>query len=450
MKAEGKINYKRINKLESSRRKMKKLETLPKKQKSAQQRLIKHKRIEEELRKLSRAVEQSPASIVITDTTGAIEYVNSKFIQITGYSLEEVKGKNPRVLKSGEKPAEEYTQLWNAITSGGEWRGEFHNKKKNGDLYWEFAVISPITDTHGNITHFLAVKEDITERKLAEVYGELGREILQILNEPGEIKDSIQRVLTALKMRTGFDAVGIRLQDGEDFPYFAQKGFSTDFLQTENTLIERGADGGVCRDENCNVNLECTCGLVISGKTDPANSLFTRGGSCWTNNSFTLLDIPPDEEPRYHPRNKCIHKGYVSVALIPIRNKEKIVGLIQLNDRRKGRFTLETVTLLEGIASHIGSALMRKQAEEALKKAAIEREKLIQELQYALDNIKTLQGLIPICSNCKKIRDDQGFWSQVEGYISQHTDAKFTHGICPDCAKELYGDFYEQTINKPK
>ena len=450
MKADRKIKTKRINKLGYDRRKVKKLEPPPTKHKSAQQRVIKSKRIEEELRKLSRAVEQSPASIVITDTTGAIEYVNSKFIQITGYSLEEVKGKNPRVLKSGETPAEEYTQLWSTITSGGEWRGEFHNKKKNGDLYWEFAVISPITNTHGNVTHFLAVKEDITERKLAEVYGELGREILQILNEPAEIQDSIQRVLAALKTRTGFDAVGIRLQDGEDFPYFAQKGFSTDFLQTENTLIERGADGGVCRDENCNVNLECTCGLVISGKTDPANSLFTRGGSCWTNNSFTLLDIPPDEEPRYHPRNKCIHKGYASVALVPIRNKEKIVGLIQLNDRRKGRFTLETVTLLEGISSHIGSALMRKQAEEALKKAAIEREKLIQELQYALDNIKTLQGLIPICSNCKKIRDDQGFWNQVEGYISQHTDAKFTHGICPDCARELYGDLYEQTINKPK
>jgi DNA-binding response OmpR family regulator len=91
----------------------------------------------------------------------------------------------------------------------------------------------------------------------------------------------------------------------------------------------------------------------------------------------------------------------------------------------------------------------RKQAEEILQETTKEREKLIQELQYALDNIKTLQGLIPICANCKKIRDDKGYWNQVEGYISEHTDAEFTHGICPDCAKKLYGDLYKKAIKKP-
>jgi hypothetical protein len=89
----------------------------------------------------------------------------------------------------------------------------------------------------------------------------------------------------------------------------------------------------------------------------------------------------------------------------------------------------------------------RKQAEQALEEAADEREKLIHELQYALDNIKTLRGLIPICANCKKIRDDEGFWSQVEGYISAHSDAKFTHGICPECAKKYYGELYNENSN---
>jgi len=122
----------------------------------------------EQLRKLSRAVEQSPGSIVITDTAGNIEYVNPKFTQVTGYTFEEVVGKNPSLLKSGETPPEEYGRLWKTITSSGEWRGEFHNKKKNGELYWESASISPITDAHGAVTHFLAVKEDITERKQVE------------------------------------------------------------------------------------------------------------------------------------------------------------------------------------------------------------------------------------------------------------------------------------------
>ena len=123
---------------------------------------------EDKLRQLSQAVEQSPALIVITDTQGAIEYVNPRFIELTGYTLAEVLGKNPRILKSGDKPPEFYRELWETITAGREWHGEFQNKKKNGALYWEGASISAIRDTDGLITHFLAVKEDITQRKQAE------------------------------------------------------------------------------------------------------------------------------------------------------------------------------------------------------------------------------------------------------------------------------------------
>ncbi len=126
------------------------------------------RRSEELVRKLSRAVEQSPVSIVITNLTGEIEYVNPRFTQLTGYTFEEVRGKNPRFLNSGETTADEYRRLWSTITRGGEWRGEFHNKKKNGELFWEFASISAIVDEAGRITGFLAVKEDITDRKQAE------------------------------------------------------------------------------------------------------------------------------------------------------------------------------------------------------------------------------------------------------------------------------------------
>ena len=126
------------------------------------------RRTEEKLRKLSRAVEQSPSVVVITDTNANIEYVNPKFTEITGYAVEEVINKKPNLLKSEETPLEEYQRLWETITQGGEWRGEFHNKKKNGELYWESASISPIFDAEGMITHYLAVKEDITKRKYIE------------------------------------------------------------------------------------------------------------------------------------------------------------------------------------------------------------------------------------------------------------------------------------------
>jgi PAS domain S-box-containing protein len=118
----------------------------------------------EQLNKLSGAVKQSPVSIIITNAQGNIEYVNPKFTQVTGYEYDEVIGQSPRILKSGETPQEEYKKLWNTITAGGQWRGMLHNVKKNGELFWESATISPIKNMDGEITHFLAVKEDITER----------------------------------------------------------------------------------------------------------------------------------------------------------------------------------------------------------------------------------------------------------------------------------------------
>lgn len=205
---------------------------------------------------------------------------------------------------------------------------------------------------------------EIAARERAEEYRAVARDALQILNEPGEFRVAIGRVIETLRVRTGIDAVGLRLQMGDDFPYIAQEGFPNDFLLTENTLTERSEDGGVCRDENGKASLECTCGLVIRGGPVGGHPLFTAGGSFWTNDSPLLLDLPVDQDPRYSPRNECIHRGYASVALVPIRNADKIVGLIHLNDRKKDRFSLETVELLEGIASSIGSALMRKEAEE--------------------------------------------------------------------------------------
>ncbi len=124
--------------------------------------------IAEDYRKLSLVVEQSPASIMITDVEGRIEYVNPRFIELSGYSATEVMGQNPRLLKSGETPPEEYATLWYIIRSGRTWQGTFHNRKKNGEMYWERAQISPIFDENGSITHFVSIKENITSLKTAE------------------------------------------------------------------------------------------------------------------------------------------------------------------------------------------------------------------------------------------------------------------------------------------
>jgi two-component system, sensor histidine kinase and response regulator len=149
------------------------------------------KAVEEDLRKFIRAIEQTPASIVITDTEGSIEYVNPKFTAITGYSAEEARGKNPRILKSNELSPEVYKTLWDTIKAGEVWHGEFHNKKKDGGLYWEMASVSPVIGQSGDITHFIAVKEDITERKRVEESLKTAKTELEAVN--AQLQSSIKR-----------------------------------------------------------------------------------------------------------------------------------------------------------------------------------------------------------------------------------------------------------------
>jgi len=141
--------------------------------------ITERRRSEHTLRLMSLAVEQSPASIVMTDATGTIEYVNTKFTAVTGYTSEEAIGQNPRILKSGEMPPDGYRQMWAALTGGREWTGELHNRRKNGELFWERASISPIR-TDGATTGYVAVKEDITVAKaMAAAHAKLETDLQQ-------------------------------------------------------------------------------------------------------------------------------------------------------------------------------------------------------------------------------------------------------------------------------
>ncbi|MGD9188214.1 MAG: PAS domain S-box protein [Desulfobacteraceae bacterium] len=183
--------------------------------------ITERKQAEASIRKLSQAIEQSPVSIVITDVEGKIEFVNARFTQITGYSLDEALGQNPRILKSGKTPADEYRRLWKTISSGGVWRGEFHNRKKNGELFWEQATISPIRDTDNVISHYVAVKEDITERKNLEVQLRQVQKMEAIGQLAGGIAHDFNNILSAI---TGYSELSISILDPESeaFKYLTQ------------------------------------------------------------------------------------------------------------------------------------------------------------------------------------------------------------------------------------
>ena len=226
--------------------------------------ITERKQNEELVRRLSLAVEQSPVSVIITDLKGRITYVNRKFVECTGYHYEEVLGKSPRILKSGYTPPEEYKRLWETSRSGSEWRGEFRNRKKNGELYWESAVIRPIRDEKGAISHFLALKEDITERRnieerlwraqKLESIGQLAAGIAHEINTPMQfIGDNLRFMQQNWGSVSGLISVGCLLHElprGESAIAQAADRLTAipsvdlKFLQEEiPTAIEESLDG---------------------------------------------------------------------------------------------------------------------------------------------------------------------------------------------------------------
>lgn len=179
-------------------------------------------RFAESLRKISRAIEQSPVSVVITDTQGTIEYINPKCAEISGYSMDEARGRTPRIFKSGEADDATYRDLWATISAGREWRGEFHNRKKSGELFWEAASISPVRSPDGRIAHYVAVKEDITERKrMAEAARIRTHQLEVIRSVTAEITRELDlhTLLTLITQRAtelaGAASGGIYLWDGQ-------------------------------------------------------------------------------------------------------------------------------------------------------------------------------------------------------------------------------------------
>lgn len=191
-----------------------------------------HIQVDDQLRQLAQAVEQSPATVVITDLQGEIVYVNPQFTELTGYTFAEAQGENPRILKTGHTPPDVYRQMWQTIQSGGVWRGEFLNKKKNGELYWELAVISGVKDNYGNVTHYVAVKENITALKQLQqaereqrILAEALNDVMIALTSTLDRETLLDRLLENVGRVLPYDAADIVLIENEKACYARVRGF---------------------------------------------------------------------------------------------------------------------------------------------------------------------------------------------------------------------------------
>jgi len=215
----------------------------------------------------------------------------------------------------------------------------------------------------------VAIFEDVTAQKHLEDEREVTVRLLGQLNRANDLHAAMRSVTALLQEWSGCEAVGIRLRQGEDYPYFETRGFPAEFVQAENQLCARDLQGQLVRDEVGSPVLECMCGNVLCGRFDPALPFFTAFGSFWSNGTSALLASTSEKERQARTRNRCNGEGYESVALIPLKGPDGNLGLLQLNDRRANMFRPERIALLERLATSIALALAQKQARKDLEES---------------------------------------------------------------------------------
>ncbi len=380
--------------------------------------------------------------LCIADIEGNFHRVNTAWSEILGYSVEDLENRNffdfihPDDIENTIKEVEKLATQKNVFN--------FVNRYKCKDESYKH--IEWRSHPYGKFIY--AAARDISDQVRSQEQRYLYSTILSILNEPIDMQQSISKILSEIKDYIGADAVGIRLKENGDYPYYFQTGFSTEFLLKENSLLSLNEHGDICRNKDGSISLECTCGLVITGNTDPSNPLFTPYGSAYSNNSFPFLDLPEDEDPRTNPRNKCIHEGYASIALVPIKIEDDIIGILQVNCYEKDMFDLSTVNLLEDIAASIGQALQRKQMESKLNQM-YERLEAFHDHSPLLISELTISGKYKrvnkiICDILGKTREEI-IGKSVQNVLPENTSALITEHI-EDVLKSSSYVSFEHTL----
>ena len=239
---------------------------------------------------------------------------------------------------------------------------------KNGSPFWAKLTANLAQDPDG-LPICRMILSNITERKFREDEHELTERLIHLVNSPGNFRERMSDLTAFLQKWSGCEAVGIRLKDGDDYPYYETRGFPPTFVEAEKFLCAYSLDGKVLREDSGNPQLECMCGNVLSGRFDSSKPFFTKHGSFWSNNTTDLLVSTSESDRQSRTRNRCNREGYESVALIPLRMGQQVFGLLQFNDHRPNRFTHELIHNLESIADNMSISLSRRQAEEAFHKS---------------------------------------------------------------------------------
>ena len=275
---------------------------------------------------------------------------------------------------------EDLPRVWTAVEAALDPRNpvpysaEYRIVLPNGDVRWIEAHGTAQFAGEGEsrrATALVGTVEDITERKHIEQEREITISLLRLLTAHNDLRSLIKEVTALMQSWSGCEAVGVRLREGDDFPYFETRGFPAEFVEAERYLCPRDGSGAPVRDASGHAMLDCMCGNILCGRFDPKLSFFTQDGSFWSNCTTALLASTTEQQRQARTRNRCNSVGYESVALVPLRFGNETFGLLQLNDHRPNRFTAEGIRLIERLAASIAVGISQRLAESHL--AASER-----------------------------------------------------------------------------
>jgi PAS domain S-box-containing protein len=316
----------------------------------------------------------APVGYVTLGAKGIILEANLTFAGMFGVTRNEVIGRPLSVFVHADSQATYYKLLGELTTGQGRHSHDLHMRHgAKDDVFWvRIECDVPTVDAGGCQAEGIRIRcvlSDISVHKRAEAQRTVTARILRLVSSPNESHVLLRPVTTLLRDWARCDAVGIRLREGEDFPYFETSGFPATFVQKENRLCAADADAATVRDSDGNPVLECMCGNVIAGRTDPSKPFFTEFGSFWTNSTSGLLASTSVSDRQTRTRNRCLGKGYESVALVPLRVGGETFGLVQFNDRRGDRFTPEKIAFLETVATHLATGLSHRSSHEALRRS---------------------------------------------------------------------------------
>ncbi len=288
--------------------------------------------------------------------------INEAFERITGLNRGQVIGKGVlKVIPGIEGANPELFEIYGRVACSGK-SEELEAFVKPLNLWLHLSIYSPKKG------YFAVIFEDITERKKAEEEREIMINFLKIANSTTDTRDLIRATVDFFQKESCCEAVGIRLKEGDDYPYYETRGFPQEHVRLENKLCKTDDSGCIVSDFKGDPLMECMCGNVICARFDPTKKFFTKKGSFWANDTTRLLATTTPADRQTNTRNRCNGEGYESVALIALRVGNHKLGLLQLNDKRKNMFTLEKIEMWERIADSLALGLSKTIAEESLYK----------------------------------------------------------------------------------